>query len=146
MTYSILPDGTVTCEFNHELLQDVYLERCMGIMHQEKCDVFGEGVWRYIPKLQPFTDQNGTTYDLSKPYNITLDVIPHNIPLKKDMWERVDSPPDRQIDIIRGELNKKVLRLLQDIYRSMTAYLKSARIILQRPPYLQTQKNISDIC
>ena len=107
MTYSILPDGTVTCEFNHELLQDVYWERCMGIMHQEKCDVFGEGVWRYIPKLQPITDQNGNIYDFSKPYNTTLGPFPHNIPLTRNMWEREDAPPDRQIDIICGGEKQK---------------------------------------
>lgn len=102
ITYSVLQVGTVICEFNHQLLQDVYWERYMGIMHQEKCDVFGGGVWRYIPRLKPVTDQHGNMYDFSKPYNTTGGEFPHNVFLTSDTWENADTPPDRQLDLIRG--------------------------------------------
>lgn len=95
-------DGTVICEFDHRLLQNVYWKTCMGIMYQEKCDVYNEGVWRYIPKLLPFTDTDGKVYDFSVPYNTSGEDFPHLYPLVKDTWACPDSPPDRQIDFIRG--------------------------------------------
>lgn len=100
MTYRIEPDGTILCDFDHRVLQDVRMSCYLGIMHQEKCDLYGGGLWRYIPKVKPFTAK-GYQLDFSRPYRTTADTLPNNVPLSPDTWANPASPPDRQIDIIR---------------------------------------------
>ena len=100
MTYRILADGTILCDFDHELLQDVHMNCYLGIMHQVKCDVYGGGVWRYIPKVQPFTAK-GKAVDFTRPFRTTQDTLPDYVPLTPDLWTDPTSPPDRQIDFIR---------------------------------------------
>ena len=100
MTYRIQDDGTILCDFDHELTQPVHMPWYLGIMHQEKCDVFGGGVWRYIPKLLPFT-AGGAAYDFSRPYNTTVGPMPGSKPLSADLWADPASPPNRQLDFIR---------------------------------------------
>lgn len=100
ITYRIENDGTILCDFQHELTQPVHMPWYLGIMHQEKCDVFGGGVWRYIPKLLPFT-VNGADYDFSRPYNTTAGPMPQSKTLTADLWADPALPPDRQIDLIR---------------------------------------------
>lgn len=100
MTYRIEPDGTILCDFEHQLLQPVHMPLYLGIMHQEKCDVYGGGVWRYIPKLRPFAD-HGRTLDFSRPYRTTADTMPSNRRLTAELWTEPLSPPDRQVDFIR---------------------------------------------
>lgn len=100
MTYRIDQEGTILCDFDHQLLQDVHMSCYLGIMHQEKCDVYGGGVWRYIPKLRPLEHQ-GRMVDFSRPYRTTAETMPNYRPLSKDLWTNPLSPPDRQIDFIR---------------------------------------------
>lgn len=100
MTYRIDGDGTILCDFRHELTQPVHMPWYLGIMHQEKCDVFGGGVWRYIPGLKPFTDR-GAAYDFSRPYNTTQGPMPRSRSLTPDLWTDPYQPPSRQIDYIR---------------------------------------------
>lgn len=100
MIYRIGADGTILCDFDHQLLQTVHMPLYLGIMHQEKCDVYGGGVWRYIPKLRPFADQ-GRTLDFSRPYRTTADTMPRNRRLTPDLWTDLHSPPDRQVDFLR---------------------------------------------
>lgn len=100
MTYRIGGDGAILCDFEHQLLQDVHMPCYLGIMHQEKCDVYGGGVWRYIPKLKPF-EAGGHDLDLSRPYRTTADTMPDYKYLTSDLWTNPASPPDRQIDFIR---------------------------------------------
>lgn len=100
MTYRILGDGTILCDFDHQLMQDVHMSCYLGIMHQEKCDVCGGGVWRYIPKLLPF-EHSGRVMDFSRPYRTTADTMPNNRLLTPELWMNPASPPDRQIDFIR---------------------------------------------
>lgn len=100
MTYRIEVDGTILCDFEHQLLQAVHMPLYLGIMHQEKCDVYGGGVWRYIPKLRPFVDQ-GRMLDFSRPYRTTADTMPRNRRLTPELWTEPLSPPDRQVDFIR---------------------------------------------
>lgn len=99
MTYRIHPDGTILCNFDHQLTQDVRMPCYLGIMYQEKCDVYGGGVWRYIPKLLPF-EHAGSVVDFSRPYRTTADTMPNYRPLTPDLWTNPASPPDRQIDFI----------------------------------------------
>lgn len=101
MTYHILADGTVLCDFDHQLLQNVRLLWYLGIMYQEKCDLYDRGIWRYIPKILPFTHK-GSTYDFSQPYNTSAGPFPSRYPITPEHWALPGSPPDRQIDFIRG--------------------------------------------
>ena len=101
MTYHILADGTILCDSDHQLLQNVRLLGYLGIMYQEKCDLYDCGVWRYIPKVHPFIHE-GQVYDSSLPYNTSSGPFPDRYPITADLWTCPDSPPDRQIDFIRG--------------------------------------------
>ena len=100
MTYRIEPDGTILCDFDHTCLQDVSMPCYLGIMHQLKCDVYGGGVWRYIPKVRPFTAK-GKAVDFTRPFLTTQDTLPDYVPLTPDLWTNPTSPPDRQLDFIR---------------------------------------------
>ena len=100
MTYRICADGTVLCDFEHRLLQDVHLSCYLGCMHQEQCDAFGGGVWRYMPKLRPFDAPCGSI-DFSRPYRTAADTLPDAFPLTPDKWAVPASPPDRQLDFFR---------------------------------------------
>ena len=95
MTYRINADGTILCDFDHQLTQPVHMRHYLGIMHQEKSDVFGGGVWRVIPKLKPFDG-----FDFTKPYNTTVGPMPNWFTLTPDLWTDPLSPPDRQVDLI----------------------------------------------
>ena len=100
MTYRIEPDGAILCCFDHACLQDVPMPCYLGIMHQLKCDVYGGGVWRYIPKVRPFTAK-AKAVDFIRPFLTTQDTLPDYVPLTPDLWTNPASPPDRQIDFIR---------------------------------------------
>ena len=100
MTYCIEPDGAILCCFDHACLQDVSMPCYLGIMHQLKCDVYGGGVWRYIPKVRPFTAK-GKAVDFTRPFLTTQDTLPDYVPLTPDLWTDPASPPDRQLDFIR---------------------------------------------
>lgn len=100
MIYRIETDGTILCDFEHELLQDVQMTCFLGIMHQEKCDVYGGGLWRYIPGLRPFEDK-GRLVDFSRPYRTAADTMPSWRALTPDLWQDPSRPPDRQLDFIR---------------------------------------------
>lgn len=100
MTYRIENDGTILCDFNHEVLQDVHMPCYLGIMHQARSDVYGGGIWRYIPKVKAFAAK-GYTLDFSRPLRTAADTLPNNVPLTRDIWQNPASPPDRQIDFIR---------------------------------------------
>lgn len=96
MTYRIQNDGCILCDFDHKLLQPVHFRHYLGIMHQEKCDVFGGGVWRMIPGVKAFDP-----CDLSVPYNTTKGPMPGCRTLTPDLWVDPHMPPSRQIDLIR---------------------------------------------
>ena len=100
MTYRIEPDGTILCDFDHQLLQEVQMPYYLGIMHQVKCDLYGGGVWRYIPKVKPFEAQ-GKQVDFTRPFLTNEETLPDYVPLTPDTWTNPASPPDRQIDWIR---------------------------------------------
>lgn len=100
MTYRIENDGTILCDFDHEVLQNIHMPCYLGIMYQEKCDLWGGGLWRYIPKVKAFEDK-GRQLDFSRPYRTTADTMPNYRAVTKDLWTDPLSPPDRQIDFIR---------------------------------------------
>jgi len=96
MTYRIQNNGCILCEFDHKLLQPVHFRQYLGIMHQEKCDAFGGGVWRLIPGLRAFDP-----CDLTVPYNTTAGPLPGCRTLTPDLWADPLMPPSRQLDLIR---------------------------------------------
>ena len=99
--FHILDDGTILVDFDHETLQEVCFNGYLAIMYQEKCDVYGAGIWRMIPKTLPIKDKEGICYDFSKPYNTSQKDFPQNHYVMREEWENPDLPPDRQIDFIR---------------------------------------------
>ncbi len=100
MTYTVEPDGTILCDFDHSVVMPVHLTWYLGIMAQEKCDVFGGGVHRVIPGTKAFTCQ-GQAYDFSRPYDTTRSPMPATFSLTPDNWLDPARPPDRQLDVLR---------------------------------------------
>lgn len=102
MTYRVLSDGTILCDFDHLLLRPVRFTWYLGIMYQEKCDLYGGGIWRYIPKLLPLADGK-RRYDFSLPLSTVQGKLPRSLLLSPDTWADPLSPPDRQLDLIARE-------------------------------------------
>lgn len=102
-TYRVLPDGGIVCEFEMNKLMDVHVERFVGVMHQEKQDVYGGGIWRYIPKTLPYTCKDGT-FDYSYPIPISHKAAyPYGGAITKEFWATPDSPSERAVDYFRDE-------------------------------------------
>ncbi|MBE5809832.1 MAG: hypothetical protein E7318_02735 [Clostridiales bacterium] len=99
MTYRVENDGAILCSFDHECLQDVPMPYYLGIMHQLKCDVYGGGVRRYMPKVRPF-EAKGIRVDFTRLHPTTAETMPDYVPLTPDLWTNPTSPPERQIDFI----------------------------------------------
>lgn len=102
MTFRILGDGTVLCDFDHTVLSDVCFHGYLGVMYQEKCDAFGGGLRRYIPGVCPFED-SGVRYDFSRPVNTTEGPFPRWHRITPDEWADPELPPSRQIDLFCRE-------------------------------------------
>ena len=102
MTYRVLADGTVLCDFEHTRLQDVTWTEHMGLMYQSKCNVYDGGIWRYIPKTRPF-ELDGERYDFSVPRDTTVEPFPRALDMTAEYWTDPAFPPDRQIDFIRRQ-------------------------------------------
>ena len=100
--FNILKDGTIIVEFDHKKVQDCLWTTQLGIMSQNKRDVFGGGVYRCIPKTKPLTDENGV-YDFSTPYPLKNKPFPKRIELTKNFWQDENSPPDRVVDYFKDE-------------------------------------------
>ena len=99
MTYRVENDGTILCSFDHSCLQDVPMPYYLGIMHQLKCDVYGGGVRRYMPKVRPF-EAKGVQVDFTRLHPTMAATMPDYVPLTPDLWTTPASPPERQIDFI----------------------------------------------
>lgn len=99
--YRILGDGGVVIEFSYEKLQEVDLEVIMGAMYQEKLDVYGGGIYRYIPKSLPFETAEGS-FDFSELTSTDYRTpFPREKMLTKEWWADPQSPPDKIVDILR---------------------------------------------
>ncbi len=97
MVYTIEPDGTVLCSFDHRLLQSVPLAEYLGLMYQQKSDAFGGGTWRVIPAVRPF-EENGQRFDFSRPVCTSSGAFPQHHRLTKEDWFFPACPPDRQLE------------------------------------------------
>lgn len=99
--YRINADGTVLTDFDYKKLSDVRFQRFMGAMYQEKLNVYKGGIFRYYPKILPFTTQEGC-FDFSSPLAILDSPFPKYKQLTRECWEK-DSLNDRVVDYFRDE-------------------------------------------
>ncbi len=100
LIYRILPDGTILTLFDINAIQDILIDKYLGAMFQEKLDVYGGGMYRYMPKILPFNCSDGI-FDFSNPINLYGGAFPLNYLVAKDVWEDSTNPPDRVIDIFK---------------------------------------------
>lgn len=110
---TVTADGTVLTEFDHEVLQDLRSIEYYGHQFYPKADVFGGGVYRYLPGTKAFTataaDNTTKTFDFSVPYNMT-DVFPRSMNLGAEGWAEPDAyVPDRIIDYMRSTTGENVM-------------------------------------
>jgi hypothetical protein len=89
MIYRINSDGTVFSIFEHQFCGDVLLDWYGGLQYLGKSDKFGGGVYRYIPKMLPFS-VNGVSYDFTTPKNVTTGTVP-DLTITSQYWEKPDS-------------------------------------------------------
>ena len=102
LTYRILNDGTILVIFDYERLANVRFQRFMGVMYQEKIDVYSGGIYRYLPKTLPFLTSEGT-FDFSKRVPITEKLYPKGGELTRNYWTDSQSPCDRVVDYFCDE-------------------------------------------
>ena len=101
LIYRIEKDGTVLVLFDYKRLMNVNFSKVMGVMHQEKIDVYGGGIWRYFPKALPFSCESGT-FDFSEPTSIH-GAFPKNFKMLREYWDENGAPNDRAVDYLRDE-------------------------------------------
>lgn len=102
ITYRIENDGTIFTLFDYKKLMNVHFQRFMGIMYQEKLDVYGGGIWRYFPKAQPFSTPEGT-FNFSNPTPIVGHPFPKHMSLTREYWKDNGSPCERAVDYFRDK-------------------------------------------
>ncbi len=102
MVYNVYEDGTMIMEYELKKLQDVSFDTFMGVMYQEKKDVFGGGIFRHLPKTKPFDTEN-KHFDFSYPFPLRGETYPTNFSPSKEQWENPDSPPERIVDYFRDK-------------------------------------------
>lgn len=107
MTYRITPDGTVMSIFDHEIAQNIKIDFYGGVMAQERENVFGGGVYRYIPKTSSFKAEN-KEFDFTKSVNVTESDVP-DITLSQLYWENENIAPDREVSYMRNTLGEDVV-------------------------------------
>ncbi len=99
LVYRILDDGTVLIIFDYKKLMNICVQKFMGVMYQEKFDIYGGGVCRYFPKIMPF-DTEEESFDFSIPTNIA-NKYPQNIILTRKYFNDCNSPCERVVDYFR---------------------------------------------
>ena len=102
LVYRVESDGGVMVDFGYKRKSAVKFTRCMGAMFQSKLDVYGGGVYRYIPKSKKFSSDEGI-FDFTSPYPLNGSAFPASHPLTSLDWENPYSPPDRIVDVLRDK-------------------------------------------
>lgn len=109
LTYVFTNDGTVLTIMNHEALVDLEDVSYGGIQYYQRDDVFGGGIYRYVPKTKPFTANAYSdsqkkelgyqleNVDVTTPYHANVDIRPSRHYFTTETWEDADNPPDREI-------------------------------------------------
>lgn len=102
LTYRLENDGTVLTVFDYEKLMNVRFQRFMGVMYQEKLDVYGGGIFRYLPKTKPIATREGT-FDFSKRVAIVGAPFPRSDRITREYWTDEKSPCERAVDYFRNK-------------------------------------------
>lgn len=107
LVYRITADGTVLCFFDNKKLMDVSWTRYLGVMFQEKPDLLGGGVYRYIPHTLPVECKEGV-------FNFNDGVLlsgpfPSNQMLVPEFFADKHNPPSSIIDILKDAEGKNKL-------------------------------------
>ena len=102
LKYRVMPNGEVLCFFDGKKLMDVEITFFLGVMFQEKLDVYGGGEYRIIPKTKIATLEDGT-FDFSKPVPLRNGKFPYKFDITTDYYENPDFPPDRIIDVFKDK-------------------------------------------
>ncbi len=100
--FIINPDSTILVDFTVNKLMDVTIDYVMGVMYQERGDLYGGGVYRFLSKLKPFTTPEGT-FDFSTPYPLRGGDYPRHATPSREYRKYPDSPFDRIIDYFRDK-------------------------------------------
>ena len=102
--YRILPDACVLTDFTYTVLADVKIDRILGVMAQEKRDVFHGGVYRYMPKTLPIKTSEGT-FDFGSRVALS-GAYPSLKYVSEEYWENPDSPCERIVDYFKDAEGK----------------------------------------
>ena len=102
LIYRIENDGTVYTKFDYQKKMNVHFEKWMGVMYQEKLDVYQGGIWRYFPKALPFECDEGQ-FDFSYPTPIVGQPFPKNKALTREDFCDAGAPHERAVDYFRDE-------------------------------------------
>ncbi len=108
LTYRIDNDGTIYTIFDYKKLSNIKFENFMGVMYQEKLDVYGGGIWRYFPKILPFKTSEGE-FDFSSSLNILTDIFPKDLMLTREYFSDEKSPCERVVDYFKDVDGKERL-------------------------------------
>lgn len=100
LIYRIIENGTVLVFFDYNKLMNVDLSKILGVMFQEKLDVYKGGIYRYIPKSLPFETREGR-FDFSNPLPICGQSFPNSFCITKKFCESKNSPMERCVDYFR---------------------------------------------
>jgi hypothetical protein len=107
--FIVNPDGTIKVDFVVKKIMNVRLDVCMGVMYQEKKDVFGGGIHRYLSNLKPLETTNGV-FDFSTPLALRNgDYWPNWYTPNKNDWKNPNKPFDKIVDYFRDESGKDCL-------------------------------------
>lgn len=98
--FRINPDGTIVVDFKVKKLMNIRFDRFMGVMYQEKRNVYGGGIYRFLSKLKPFTTPEGT-FDFSSPYPLRGGAYPESYSPTREDFLSTDNPFDRIVDYFR---------------------------------------------
>lgn len=98
--FIIQPDANIIVDFKVNKVMDVYIDFVMGVMYQERTDLFGGGVYRFLSKLKPITTPEGT-FDFSTPYPLRGADYPNHVMPGREYRKYPDNPFDRIIDYFR---------------------------------------------
>ncbi|MBE7063735.1 MAG: hypothetical protein E7390_08145 [Ruminococcaceae bacterium] len=100
LCYHMSADGTVLCEFQYEKKMPVHIGLLLGVMYQERLDVYGGGIYRHIPKTLPVVCEEGT-FDFSGLVPMAPGPFPKCTFLGRDFWSVPAAPPDRNVDYFK---------------------------------------------
>ena len=99
LTYTITEDGTVLCAFDNQKLMDVSWTRYLGVMFQEKPDLLGGGVYRFLPHTLPLDCSEGV-FDFNNGVLLS-GAYPTSKMLTPEFYADPDNPPNRIIDVLK---------------------------------------------